>query len=99
MRWRKTATAATRRQRFAGIDFSAILPTSRSQACPPSALYRFRKFARRNKARLAGASILVAASLSPPAELVGHFGTGLREKRKRPGSRGSDRRKWPGRSS
>jgi serine/threonine protein kinase/Flp pilus assembly protein TadD len=28
-------------------------------ACPPSALYRFRKFARRNKARLAGAALIM----------------------------------------
>jgi len=33
------------------------------EACPPSRTYRFRKFARRNKAALATAAILVLASL------------------------------------
>src|SRR5207249_4768996 len=33
------------------------------QACPPSAWYRFRKFARRNRAALAMAAVLLAAAL------------------------------------
>jgi eukaryotic-like serine/threonine-protein kinase len=40
-------------------------------ACPPSAWYRFRKFARRNKAALATASALVVAVLLVVGSLVG----------------------------
>ena len=45
------------------LDLQRHLTDQPVEACPPSALYRFRKFARRNKAQLAGASILVAALL------------------------------------
>jgi serine/threonine protein kinase/tetratricopeptide (TPR) repeat protein len=50
-------------------DIEHYLHDEPVQACPPSAVYRFRKFARRNKAALATA-ILVAAVL-----LVGIVGT------------------------
>ncbi|HEY3394666.1 MAG TPA: tetratricopeptide repeat protein, partial [Lacipirellulaceae bacterium] len=40
------------------------------QACPPSAIYRFRKFARRNKGGLAAASALVLVVLLTVAGLV-----------------------------
>ncbi len=44
-------------------DVRRYLADEAVQACPPSTMYRFRKFARRNKARLAGASLLVVALL------------------------------------
>jgi WD40 repeat protein/serine/threonine protein kinase len=40
-------------------------------ACPPSALYRFRKFAQRNKAVLATASVVAAALLIAIGSLIG----------------------------
>ncbi len=42
---------------------SATWPTSRSQACPPSATYRFGKFARRNKRALSTVAVLALAVL------------------------------------
>jgi serine/threonine protein kinase len=47
---------------FAG-DIERYLRDEPVEACPPSALYRFRKFARRNKVQFAGASILATALL------------------------------------
>src|SRR5262249_20340062 len=44
-------------------DVQRYLDDEPVQACPPSALYRLRKFARRNKAALAGAGLVLAASL------------------------------------
>src|SRR5205823_5338689 len=44
-------------------DVQRYLKDEPVQACPPSAWYRFRKFARRNKAALATASIMAVALL------------------------------------
>jgi serine/threonine protein kinase/tetratricopeptide (TPR) repeat protein len=44
-------------------DLQRYLADEPVQACPPSAVYRFRKFARRNRGRLAAAAILAAALL------------------------------------
>src|SRR5436309_4397286 len=43
------------------IDVQRYLADEPVQACPPSAGYRFRKFARRNKAALAAASLVALA--------------------------------------
>src|SRR5262249_57397509 len=43
-----------------GADVQRYLNDQPVQACPPSAWYRFRKFARRNKRVLAAASLLFA---------------------------------------
>ncbi|HUE73700.1 MAG TPA: protein kinase, partial [Pirellulaceae bacterium] len=50
-------------------DVQRYLSDEPVQACPPSAGYRFRKFARRNKVALGGASAVAAALL------LGIFGT------------------------
>src|SRR5262249_28166352 len=42
-------------------DVQRYLNDETVQACPPSAWYRFRKFARRNKAALAMAAVVVSA--------------------------------------
>src|SRR5207245_11595862 len=44
-------------------DVQRYLDDEPVQACPPSARYRFRKFARRNKAALTTATLVVAALL------------------------------------
>src|SRR5207247_2251933 len=44
-------------------DVQRYLNDEPVQACPPSALYRFRKFARRNKRALASAAVLALAVL------------------------------------
>src|SRR5262249_30504269 len=45
------------------MDVQRYLADEPVQACPPSAGYRFRKFARRNKAALATAALVAAALL------------------------------------
>jgi serine/threonine protein kinase/tetratricopeptide (TPR) repeat protein len=45
-------------------DIERYMANEAVQACPPSTMYRFRKFARRNKAALATAAIVTAALLS-----------------------------------
>jgi len=45
-------------------DVQRYLADEPVQACPPSAWYRFRKFARRNRARLAVAAVLALLLLS-----------------------------------
>jgi WD40 repeat protein/serine/threonine protein kinase len=45
-------------------DVGRYLADEPVQACPPSALYRFGKFARRNKAALAGAALLGVTALA-----------------------------------
>src|SRR5207244_9513185 len=42
-------------------DVQRYLDDEQVQACPPSAMYRFRKFARRNKAAFAMASVVALA--------------------------------------
>ena len=51
------------------IDIQRYLADEPVLACPPSAGYRFRKFARRNKAALAMASVLAGALLVAIAAL------------------------------
>jgi WD40 repeat protein/serine/threonine protein kinase len=51
-------------------DIERYLNDEPVQACPPSALYRFRKFARRNRAALAMASIVGSALLLSVAGLA-----------------------------
>src|SRR5439155_25721224 len=48
-------------------DVQRYLNDDQVLACPPSALYRFRKFARRNKAALVTASLVVAALVAGTA--------------------------------
>ena len=43
------------------LDVERFLADEPVQACPPSAAYRFRKFARRNKAGLTLAAVVAAA--------------------------------------
>jgi tetratricopeptide (TPR) repeat protein len=52
------------------MDLQRHLRSEPVLACPPSAAYRFRKFARRNKAALATASALVLAALLAVVGLV-----------------------------
>jgi WD40 repeat protein/serine/threonine protein kinase len=52
-------------------DVQRYLADEPVQACPPSAWYRFRKFARRNKGVLATAGTIAAALLLAVASLVG----------------------------
>jgi tetratricopeptide (TPR) repeat protein len=54
-------------------------------ACPPSAWYRFRKFARRNQAALATAAVVALAVLAVVGSLAGSAGWRLREAAERRG--------------
>src|SRR5439155_22109482 len=51
-------------------DVQRYLKDEPVEACPPSALYRFRKFARRNKAALAAATAVAVAVLLAVGSLV-----------------------------
>jgi serine/threonine protein kinase len=51
-------------------DVQRYLHDEPVQACPPSAWYKFRKFARRNKAALATAAVVVVAGLLAIGSLV-----------------------------
>src|SRR5439155_25386819 len=51
-------------------DVQRYLKDEPVQACPPSAVYRFRKFARRNKAALATATVVAVAVLLAVGSLV-----------------------------
>src|SRR5438132_13507688 len=53
------------------LDVQRYLADEPVQACPPSAGYRFRKFAQRNKGVLATASALAAAILIAVISLIG----------------------------
>src|SRR5207245_4205222 len=57
-------------------DVQRYLNDETVQACPPSARYRFRKFARRNKAALTMASVLAVAVVL----VVGSFGWMVRDR-------------------
>ena len=61
--WRRTATAATRRPAASRADVRRYLDDEPVQACPPSASYRLRKFARRNRAVLLTAALVAVALL------------------------------------
>src|SRR5262249_10342131 len=50
-------------------DVERYLTDEPVAACPPSTVYRFRKFARRNKAKLATASVVAVALLFAVASL------------------------------
>ena len=52
-------------------------------ACPPSAWYRFRKFARRNKTALVTASVIALAILFAVGSLAGTIGWHLQAERGR----------------
>jgi WD40 repeat protein/serine/threonine protein kinase len=51
-------------------DVQRYLDDEAVQACPPTALYRFRKFARRNKRALSSAAVLAVAALIGIAALA-----------------------------
>src|SRR6266550_1590191 len=51
-------------------DVQRYLNDEAVQACPPSAWYRFRKFARRNKRALAAVSVVAVAMLLAVAVLA-----------------------------
>src|SRR5205814_1481479 len=55
-------------------DVQRYLADEPVQACPPSALYRFRKFARRNKATLLAASVIALAMLAAVGAVTGTLG-------------------------
>src|SRR5262249_55345600 len=64
-----------RRYAWASAFAAAVqrsLQAERVQACPPSAWYRFRKFARRNRAALATAVLVVLAGLALLAGVLWH---------------------------
>src|SRR5262249_59385565 len=70
-RARKRAT--TRRYETASAfaaDVQRYLNDEMVQACPPSTTYRFRKFARRNKAALATLSVVALAVLVAAGRLA-----------------------------
>jgi tetratricopeptide (TPR) repeat protein/serine/threonine protein kinase len=56
------------------LDILRYLADEAVQACPPSALYRFRKFARRNRGALAMASVIMVALVVVMATLAGGIG-------------------------
>jgi WD40 repeat protein/serine/threonine protein kinase len=53
-----------------GGDVERYLQDQPVQACPPSGMYRFRKFARRHKAALASAAVVLLAVLTAVAGLA-----------------------------
>ncbi len=55
-------------------DVQRYLNDEPVQACPPSAWYRFRKFARRNKAAMLIGSVLILAALSVVGVVAGSLG-------------------------
>ena len=68
-------------------DVQRYLADEPVQACPPSAGYRFRKFARRNKRALVGASALAVAILV----VVGTLGWAVRDRESRAQEAARDR--------
>src|SRR5438045_4430905 len=58
------------------MDVQRYLADEAVQACPPSAAYRFRKFARRNKRALASAAVLASAVLA----VAGTLGWAVRDR-------------------
>jgi tetratricopeptide (TPR) repeat protein len=61
-------------------DVQRYLTDEPVQACPPSAWYRFRKFARRNRATLATASLLSLATLLVVGLVAGGLGWMARDR-------------------
>jgi len=62
------------------VDVQHYLHDEAVLACPPSAGYRFRKFARRNKRALAGAALIGFALLVAVGAVAGSVGWVLRDK-------------------
>jgi tetratricopeptide (TPR) repeat protein len=65
------------------MDVQRYLADEPVQACPPSAGYRFRKFARRNKRALVTATILAGAMLIVVAAVAGSVGWASRNRQAR----------------
>ena len=81
--WRRTATAATRRPTASPPDVQRYLADEPVQACPPSAGYRFRKFARRNKRTLATAALFGVMLLAAVGAVTGTVGWAVRDREAR----------------
>jgi serine/threonine protein kinase/cytochrome c-type biogenesis protein CcmH/NrfG len=64
-------------------DVERYLRDEPVQACPPSALYRLRKFVRRNKRALATAALLVVVVLAAVAGVAGSLGWAARDRAER----------------
>jgi eukaryotic-like serine/threonine-protein kinase len=64
-------------------DVERYLADEPVQACPPSVWYRFRKFARRKKATLAGVTALALALLIAVGAIAGSLGWMARERTER----------------
>jgi serine/threonine protein kinase/tetratricopeptide (TPR) repeat protein len=62
------------------MDVQRYLADEPVQACPPSAGYRFRKFARRNKRVLAAAAVLAGAMVIAVAAVAGSVGWASRDR-------------------
>jgi eukaryotic-like serine/threonine-protein kinase len=61
------------------MDVQRYLADEPVQACPPSAWYRLRKFARRNKGRLTAAAVLGVALLTAVGTAAGSIGWAARD--------------------
>ena len=61
-------------------DMQRYLADEPVQACPPSALYRFGKFARRNKRALTTTAVLGVMLLAAIGAVAGSFGWVMRDK-------------------
>jgi serine/threonine protein kinase/tetratricopeptide (TPR) repeat protein len=64
-------------------DVERYLHDEPVEACPPSAIYRFRKFARRQKTALAIATVLTLALLSVLGVVAGSIGWAVRDRASR----------------
>jgi serine/threonine-protein kinase len=64
-------------------DVQRYLADEPVQACPPSAVYRLRKFARRNKRALVTAALIAVVALVAVGSLAGGLGWRLREQAER----------------
>jgi hypothetical protein len=65
------------------MDLQRYLADEPVQACPPSASYRLRKFARRNRGRLAAATVLGVALLVAVGAVAGSIGWATRDREAR----------------
>ena len=64
-------------------DVGRFLADEAVQACPPSGWYRFRKFARRNRGRLAASAVLGAALVAAVGTAAGSIGWVTRDREAR----------------
>jgi hypothetical protein len=62
------------------MDVQRYLNDEPVQACPPSAMYRFRKFARRNKRALATAALLGVMLLVALGAVASTIGWAMRDR-------------------